>query len=159
MWSNRAICGSSVCRRGCGTGHPEGGIEYAAQLERRLDFTYQHAWRSKDDRLTMAPSEYFRRNVYLTSIEDVIGLNNLRFTGCDRFMWSSDNPHSTTTWPRSRELSTKEFDEVGVSESDRRKLTLTNVADLSGLDLETVSRPSAVISDRVSAASDPPGGP
>ena len=95
----------------------EGGIEYAASLERRLDFTYEQNWRAVDDCLTMLPSEYFRRNVYLTYIEDAIGLNNLRFTGCDNFMWSSDYPHMAATWPRSRQLSTDEFDAVGVSET------------------------------------------
>ncbi|MCY3888970.1 MAG: amidohydrolase family protein, partial [bacterium] len=130
----------------------EGGIDYAARLEQRLDLTYSGAWSRIDDRLTMKPSEYFRRNVYLTYIEDPIGLNNLRFTGSDHFMWSSDYPHGAATWPRSREFTANEFDEAGVSEADRRKLTLTNVAELYNIDLEAVSRPSPVIADKVAAA-------
>lgn len=130
----------------------EGGIDYAARLEQRLDLTYSGAWSRIDDTLTMKPSEYFRRNVYLTYIEDPIGLNNLRFTGSDHFMWSSDYPHGAATWPRSREFATNEFNEAGVSEADRRKLTLSNVAELYGIDLETVSQPSPVIADQVAVA-------
>ena len=129
----------------------EGGIDYAARLEQRLDLTYSGAWSRIDHQLTMKPSEYFRRNVYLTYIEDPIGLNNLRFTGSDHFMWSSDYPHGAATWPRSREFTANEFDEADVSEADRRKLTLTNVAELYNIDLETVSQPSPVIADQVAA--------
>ncbi len=131
----------------------EGGIEYAARLEQRLDLTYQGAWGAIDDRLDMLPSEYFRRNVYLTYIEDAIGLNNLRFTGCDHFMWSSDYPHGAATWPRSQEMTTQEFDDAGVSEADRRKLTLTNVAELYGIDVEAVSEPSPVTAGRMASVS------
>ena len=131
----------------------EGGIDYAARLEQRLDLTYSGAWSRIDDRLTMKPSGYFRRNVYLTYIEDPIGLNNLRFTGSDHFMWSSDYPHGAATWPRSHELITKEFDDAGVSEDDRCKLTLTNVAELYNIDLETVSQPSPAIAGQVASVS------
>ena len=131
----------------------EGGIDYAARLEQRLDMTYSGAWSRIDDKLTMTPSEYFRRNVYLTYIEDPIGLNNLRFTGTDHFMWSSDYPHGAATWPRSYEMITKEFDDAGVSEDDRRKLTLTNVAELYNINLETVSQPSPAIAGQVASVS------
>ena len=131
----------------------EGGIDYAARLEQKLDFTYGGAWGRIDDQLTMKPSEYFRRNVYLTYIEDAIGLHNLRFTGTDHFMWSSDYPHGAATWPRSQEMITKEFDDAGVSEADRRKLTLSNVAELYNINLETVSQPSPVIAGQVATVS------
>ena len=39
-----------------------------------------------------------------------------------------------------------------MSEADRRKLTLTKVAELYNIDLETVSQPSPVIADGVAAA-------
>ena len=90
--------------------------------------------------------------MYLTYIEDPIGLNNLRFTGSDHFMWSSDYPHGAATWPGSQEFTASEFDGAGVSEADRRKLTLTNVAELYNIDLETVSQPSPVIADQVAMA-------
>ena len=68
-------------------------------------------------------------------------------------MWSSDYPHGAATWPRSREFTAKEFDEADVGEADRRKLTLTNVAELYSIDLEAVSQPSPVIASQVAAAS------
>lgn len=123
----------------------EAGIDYVARLEDRLDSTMKRWWHRLDHGLSMKPSEYFRRNVYCTYITDPIGLNNLRFTGCDHFMWSSDYPHGAATWPNSLATVTAEFDEFNVSPDDRRKMTLTNVCELYGIDLDVVSKPSPVV--------------
>ena len=129
----------------------EGGIDWAARLERRLDYTYRGAWGRIDDRLKRFPSEYFRRNVYLTYVTDPVGLNDLRFTGSEHFMWSSDYPHGAATWPRSTELFGGECDESGVAEEDRHRLTVGNVAELYDIDVDAVREPSPVIAAEVAA--------
>jgi predicted TIM-barrel fold metal-dependent hydrolase len=123
----------------------EAGIDYAARLERRLDSTYRGFWSRLDHGLSLKPSEYFRRNVWCTYISDPIGLHNLRFTGADHFMWSSDYPHGAATWPRSREIVAAEAAEIGVDDAALRKLTVTNVARLYGIDLDVVALPSPAI--------------
>ncbi len=47
----------------------EGGIDYAANLEEKLDRSFTSFWGKLTD-MKMLPSEYFRRNVLLTFIED-----------------------------------------------------------------------------------------
>jgi predicted TIM-barrel fold metal-dependent hydrolase len=123
----------------------EAGIDYAARLERRLDSTYRGFWSKLDHGLSLTPSEYFRRNVWCTYISDPIGLNNLRFTGADHFMWSSDYPHGAATWPRSRESVAAEAAELGVDDDTIRKLTVSNVARLYGIDLDAVALPSPAL--------------
>jgi predicted TIM-barrel fold metal-dependent hydrolase len=120
----------------------EAGIDYVARLEKRLDSTMKMWWHALDHELKLMPSEYFRRNVYCTYISDPIGLNNLRFTDAAHFMWSSDYPHGAATWPNSAATVKAEFDEFGVPEDQRVRLTLTNVAELYGIDIETVREPS-----------------
>jgi predicted TIM-barrel fold metal-dependent hydrolase len=44
----------------------EGGINYAAMMEQRLDTGYRGYWGNLDHGLTRAPSEYFRECVFLT---------------------------------------------------------------------------------------------
>jgi hypothetical protein len=95
----------------------------------------------------MKPSEYFRRNIFLTYINDEVGLNNLRFTGDDHFMWSGDYPHGASTWPNSVKSVTKEASGCNLSEATVRKLTLTNVANLYGIDLDEVAQPSPAIKE------------
>ena len=128
----------------------EGGIEYAATLERRLDSGFKSFW-GKRTKLSMLPSEYFRRNVYCTFITDPVGLNNIRFTGADHFMWSSDYPHGAASWPRSQETIDEEAGAAGLDAATIRKLTCTNAAELYGIDLNVVASPSPVLGDTVSA--------
>jgi predicted TIM-barrel fold metal-dependent hydrolase len=120
----------------------EAGIEWGATLERTLDNSYRSFWSKLPGAPSLKPSEYFRRNVYLTFIDDPIGLNNLRFTGAEHFMWSSDYPHLAATWPRSQSVIDAEFGRAAVSADDLRRITLTNVAELYGIDLDTVAQPS-----------------
>jgi len=48
-------------------------------------------------------------------------------------MWSSDYPHTASTWPQSREV--VERDLKGVSEKERRQIVRENAARLYGLAL------------------------
>ncbi|HRE00020.1 MAG TPA: hypothetical protein PLV68_01905, partial [Ilumatobacteraceae bacterium] len=113
---------------------------------------YRGFWGKFDHGLTMKPSEYFHRNVALTYINDVVGLNNVRFTGADNFMWSGDYPHGASTWPRSVESIGTETGTVGLDADTVRRLTVTNCAELYGIDLDVVSQPSPVIRERVAAS-------
>jgi len=123
----------------------EGGINYAAVMEQRLDYGFRSSWGRLDHGLRLTPSEYFRRNVYLTYISDPVGLNNIRFTGADHFMWSGDYPHGASSWPNSVQTVTEECADVGLDAETIRKLTVDNVARLYDIDLDRVQHPSAVL--------------
>jgi len=118
----------------------EGGIDYAATLEQRLDRSFTSFW-GKLTELTMPPSAYFRRNVYLTYIDDDIGLNNLRFTGSEHFMWSSDYPHGAATWPRSVEHVAASAAGAGLDAQTVEDLTINNVMRLYGIDPAVLTTP------------------
>ena len=81
-------------------------------------------------RKVLKPSEYFHRNVSASFIVDREGVFNRDFIGVENLMWSSDYPHTDSTWPHSRE--SIEHDFAGVSEADRIKMTCTNAAKLYG---------------------------
>ena len=77
--------------------------------------------------LKQAPSEYFRRNVYLTFIDepdvirhahDIIGISNV--------MWSSDYPHPVTSWPRSQSIAAEAT--KGVPDAERELILSGNAA-------------------------------
>jgi predicted TIM-barrel fold metal-dependent hydrolase len=84
-------------------------------------------------KLTMKPSEYFRRQLYATFIDDRFGVAHRHEIGVGNLLWSSDFPHSATFWPHSREKIAQDFQ--GVSEKDKRKILCENVAQLYGFDL------------------------
>jgi predicted TIM-barrel fold metal-dependent hydrolase len=79
------------------------------------------------------PSEYFCRQVYATFFNDEVGGRNLSWWGVDNCMWSSDYPHSNTTWPHSREVIARDLGHL--PPAARSKLVSGNVARLYNLDI------------------------
>jgi len=84
-------------------------------------------------KLTLKPSEYFRRQLYATFIDDLFGIAHRHDIGVDNLLWSSDFPHSATFWPHSRQKIAEDFD--GVGEEDQARILAENTAALYGFDL------------------------
>jgi len=82
--------------------------------------------------LELLPSEYFRRQGFVTFSDDPVALHNLGFTGAERLLWGSDYPHDEGTFPHSRAVVERIF--AGVSAADRRRITRENSARLYGLE-------------------------
>ena len=70
--------------------------------------------------LKLRPTEYFRRQVFATFIDDPVGVATREFIGVENIMWSSDYPHTAAIWPRSQEFIKETFS--GLSEANRRKI-------------------------------------
>ena len=83
--------------------------------------------------LKVKPSEYFRRQVFATFIDDPVGVATRQFIGVDNIMWSSDYPHTVSTWPHSQEVVARDLQ--GVPEAESRKIVWENAARLYGFDL------------------------
>jgi predicted TIM-barrel fold metal-dependent hydrolase len=83
--------------------------------------------------LTLKPSEYFRRQIFATFIDDRVGVMGREFIGVENIMWSSDYPHTVSTWPNSREVVERDF--KGVPESEKRQIVRENAARLYGFSL------------------------
>ena len=81
----------------------ESGIGWLPYFVSRLDAAGEkHLDKAQDYRLTMKPSEIFRRQVYATFEEEPLGPQLLPLLGPDNFMWASDYPHPDSTFPHSR---------------------------------------------------------
>jgi predicted TIM-barrel fold metal-dependent hydrolase len=85
-------------------------------------------------KLTLKPSEYFRRQMFCTFIDDSFGVASRHWIGVDNVMWSSDYPHTASTWPHSRDIIERDFKDVSAVE--KRKIVRENVAQLYGFDLD-----------------------
>jgi predicted TIM-barrel fold metal-dependent hydrolase len=78
--------------------------------------------------ITKRPSEYFYRQIYATFFNDEVGGRLLSWWGVDNCMWSSDYPHSNTTWPDSRRVVARDMGHLPAAA--RAKLVRTNAAQL-----------------------------
>ncbi len=83
--------------------------------------------------LSMAPSDYVRRQVWVTFMDDPVGVANLESVGADTFMWGSDFPHSDSTWPHSQAVIEKNLG--GVPEWLAKKVLHDNAAAIYHIDL------------------------
>ena len=108
----------------------ESGAGWLAWLLHVLDeqVAKKHMWIRP--RLALKPSEYFKRQGYVTFSDDPMALRNIEFTGTDCLMWGSDYPHDEGTFPHSRDVIERTFE--GLSDVDRTKIVHDNAATLYG---------------------------
>jgi predicted TIM-barrel fold metal-dependent hydrolase len=121
----------------------EADIGWLPWLLARADRGHERYARQNNIDTKLKPSEYFHRNVSASFIVDRVGVFNRESIGVDNLMWSSDYPHTDSTWPRSRE--SIEHDFAGVSEADRIKMTCTNAAKLYGFEIAQLSRTAEAV--------------
>lgn len=81
----------------------------------------------------MKPSEYFRRNVYLTFQDDLMAFKLRDLCNVRRLMWANDFPHFDSTWPRSREVIREHT--ADMSEEERNFVLHDNLVECYGLKL------------------------
>jgi predicted TIM-barrel fold metal-dependent hydrolase len=82
--------------------------------------------------ITMLPSEYFHRNVFVTFIDEHYGLERARdLLGTRNIMWSTDFPHPVTCWPNSVQTVADLFCELPADE--REMIVSGNAARVWGI--------------------------
>lgn len=79
----------------------------------------------------LKPSEYFRRNMSLTFMDDEVGLQLRHMIGVENILWSTDFPHPATTWPNSRDVVARQFAEI--PDDERELICSGNAARIYGL--------------------------
>src|SRR5438094_545377 len=118
LFARLVFCG--ICQR-----HPgftfvvvETGIGWIPYYLDRMDSTFKkHRFWTKSV-ITEPPSTYWYRQGHATFIEDRPGVKLRHEAGLANILWSSDYPHSDTTWPRSREAVAEQFADVPPRERD-----------------------------------------
>jgi predicted TIM-barrel fold metal-dependent hydrolase len=84
------------------------------------------------------PSDYYRRNIHLTFVDEALGLQRVRdLLGVGNILWSTDFPHPVTSWPHSRKIVEEQF--RGIPAEERKKIVSDNAVRVWNLREETVS--------------------
>ena len=83
------------------------------------------------------PSEYFAENIFLSFEDDRAGVWCTPMYGQDNFMWGSDYPHHTTTWPYSHRILSANCE--GLDPTVARKLGRDNTNRVYKLGLSAAS--------------------
>ncbi len=100
----------------------------------RMDHAYEKFNAMLPEPLPMRPSEYIKRQVWATFLDDPVGPSTYKMFGEDNYMWGSDFPHTDSTWPHSRQVIEKDF--AGVPDEVTHKIIFENAARLYNLQVE-----------------------
>ena len=102
----------------------ENDIGWMPHYVYRSDVWYhQQGWKTVTD-LETAPSEYAKRQIFGTFMDDAVGLMLTDYFGEDNFAWASDYPHGASTFPNSHKIVDANFE--GISPEVALKVTRTN---------------------------------
>lgn len=100
----------------------------------RMDHAYEHFGQWLDTtKLSRAPSEYVRDNVWFTFQHDIVAFQSLDKINPKSLLWATDFPHTDSTWPNSMPLLKKHTD--GIDASLIKSIIHDNVVSLFDLQL------------------------
>jgi predicted TIM-barrel fold metal-dependent hydrolase len=109
----------------------ENDVAWMAYLMWRMDFAHDRLGSLATVKLPMKPSEYIKRQVYATFINEPVFTSELHRYGPDNIMWSSDYPHLAATFPRSQQFIDSIFS--GVAADQRQKIVHDTAARVYGI--------------------------
>ena len=109
----------------------ESNASWLPYLKERMDITYKKHRYWTHSSLQEPPSVFVNRQVLMTFIEDDTAVRIRHEVGLGNLMWSTDYPHSDSTWPHSRKVIERDFS--GIPEADLRAIVHDNAAALYGL--------------------------
>jgi predicted TIM-barrel fold metal-dependent hydrolase len=112
-------------------GSIESGVGWFAWMAEYMDNFYRQHPTCTSVKLKQLPSYYMDNNVWGSFIRDPVGISQRHRKGGGNIMWSSDYPHSETSWPDSRGEIEKQFE--GLSEEERRPILYDNAKRFYGL--------------------------
>lgn len=110
----------------------ESGVGWMAWFTEYVTRTWekQRFWTKSP--LTESPAYYMDKNVWGSFIQDRTGILCRDLPGGKNIMWSSDYPHSETTFPNSRSIILRDFE--GVPDDDIKDIICNNCAKLFRID-------------------------
>jgi predicted TIM-barrel fold metal-dependent hydrolase len=107
----------------------EAGCGWVPYWLRRLDGHYEHRVLGKQMPIKMKPSEYFRRQCYVTcEPDDETVPFAIEVVGAERVVFSTDYPHFDSAGG-----AVDSFLEIPIKEEDRRRILWDNAAQLFGI--------------------------
>ena len=95
----------------------ESGVGWFAFAANYMDETWHKQRHWVNSVLEKAPSHFWEKNIYGSFIHDRVGILTRDLPGAGNIMWSSDYPHSETTYPHSMQKIEELFE--GVPEAEK----------------------------------------
>jgi predicted TIM-barrel fold metal-dependent hydrolase len=117
----------------------ESDIGWLPHFMQRMDHANMRFGAMMEQPLSITPSDYVRRQVRLTFMDDPLGAATYEQVGRGTYMWGSDFPHTDSTWPNSQKVIDRNFASIPDDVAD--EILFDNAARLYHIDL---GQPAAV---------------
>jgi hypothetical protein len=111
----------------------ESGVGWMAWMAEYMDRTWEKQRFWTGSLLENKPSFFMDQNIYGSFINDRTGIVNRNFAGGRNIMWSSDYPHSETTFPHSHDVIVRDF--VDIPDADIDAIICTRAAEFYQVEL------------------------
>ena len=109
----------------------EAGASWLIYFKERMDIVFKRHRHWTKSPLKEPPSYYVDRHCLNTFIEDTAAIRLRHEVGLGNLMWSTDYPHSDSTWPHSWKYIDEAF--AGVPADERHQLLAGNAIEIYGL--------------------------
>lgn len=106
----------------------EAGVGWIPYALERMDYEWEDQFQHLE--LKMKPSEYWRRQMFVTFQQDETGIANIDRVGAETLLWGSDFPHPDGVWPDSRQINAEQM--APLTPEQRRMLLHDNAVRLYG---------------------------
>lgn len=110
----------------------ESGVGWMSWMAEYMDRTWEKQRFWTDSPLKEKPSFFLDQNIFGSFIHDRLGILNRNQPGGRNIMWSSDYPHSETSWPKSQSVIARDFE--GVPEEDVRAIVCDRARQVYSVD-------------------------
>jgi len=110
----------------------ESGVGWLSWMAEYMDRTWERQRFWVESKLENPPSYYMDRNVFASFIHDREGVLSRNRPGGRNIMWSSDYPHSETTFPHSHKVIARDF--AGIPAEDVREIVCDRARRLFAID-------------------------
>jgi predicted TIM-barrel fold metal-dependent hydrolase len=110
----------------------ESGVGWMAWMAEYMDRTWERHRYWTESKLPEKPSFYMERNVYGSFINDRTGVLMRDLPGGRNIMWSSDYPHSETSFPHSHDVIARDF--AGIPDADIQEIVCDRARRVFSID-------------------------
>jgi len=110
----------------------ESGGGWLVSFLERLDSRFEHVGNALPTKLSLTPSDYFRRQCWISFDPEEAALTlTAKWLGADRIIWGSDFPHPDAFFPGVLKMLEDNLTEL--PQHDRDRILRANAAELYGL--------------------------
>jgi len=113
----------------------ECNIGWVPYVLERADIVWREnrGWNEVFEKLPNPPTDYFRRQVFMTFFQDDHGVRSIHDIGIGNVMFETDYPHSDSTWPKSMSFVERYAERMTPDELVR--VVRQNAIDLYGVEI------------------------